>query len=357
MNTYSIEEMENSAMQKKEMAKKVGLVAGAAALGGGTIFGANAILNNQEEDEEADLNVEDIENAADDAQVQEEQPVQQEQPVQETIIVERPVVVHEVKPAPEPEPDVTFENREVIIDDDGNVLASKENGKVQGHDFSLYDLDGDNNADYLWIDQNNDHAMQEEEVMNIEEQGITMGNAPIVSDKDITVVDTDQYEAAPADMPDHTDIHDIANDFDDDGGSIHNDLAQNNPDYRNHEDVSNFSRQASVNLDETTTVDSADGYATEETQAEEYAMEPEPVALDSASDYAQAESAAFDSSSDYAQAEPAQDYAQAAPEPMPEPVYEEPAPAYEAPAADSFDTADSFASSETYVDDTPVDVM
>ena len=89
MNTYSIEEMENSAMQKKDMAKKVGLAAGAAVLGGGAVFGANAIINNDGGDED-ELSADEIGDLAD--QTEEEQPVEQpaEQPVQETVVVERP---------------------------------------------------------------------------------------------------------------------------------------------------------------------------------------------------------------------------------------------------------------------------
>ena len=384
MNTYSIEEMENSAMQKKDMAKKVGLAAGAAVLGGGAVFGANAIINNDNGDEDL-LEADDLADLAD--QTEEEQPAEQpaEQPVQETVVVERPVVIHEVHevPAPEPEPDVTFQNREVIIDEDGNVLASKENGTVMGHDFSLYDLDGDNTADYLWIDQNNDHEIQQNEVTNIESENIAMGNAPITNDNDITVVnyDYDQNEAGVTDIPNHTDIEDIANDFNEDEDFEDNSIAQNNQDYRNHEDVSEFSHEASVNMpgDDSAHV-SAHDYAMETpSHGDEYALSTDSMSDDGlgmdnglamADDAPSHDDVYADSSSDYAQAEPTQEYA------MEASVVEEPAPVHDDIADTSFDTPvndlaandsfdshdsfaadDSFASDDSFVADDPVDTL
>lgn len=362
MNTYSIEEMENSAMQKKDMAKKVGLAAGAAVLGGGAVFGANAIINHETGDED-ELGADEIGNLAD--QTVDEQPVEQqvEQPVKETVVVERPVVIHEVHevPAPEPEPDVTFQNREVVIDEDGNVLASKENGTVMGHQFSLYDLDGDNKADYLWIDQNNDHEIQENEVTNIESENIAMGNAPITNDKDITVIDThpDYYEE---DFPLHTDIEDIANDFDDTTGNHDNELAQNNPDYRNHEDVSEFSREASVNMPES---DSAHGYAMDNpSHADEYALSDDSMSDNTLADNTLADNTPShddvyaDSTSDYAQDEPSHEYAmEASVEEAPAPVHDDIVDTSFDTPADDFASNDSFASDDSFVADDTVDAI
>lgn len=251
---YSIEEMEDAAVKKSNIAKTVGVAAAMGVVGAGVAVGANAIVNNDNSDIQApevpepavgeDLSEQDLAGAADNG-------------VQSTTFVEEhTTIVHEPAPAPAPaaeteqEPEVQFEERVEVRDSEGNLQSSVETFTIDGQQGALIDNDGDNVANAMWIDDNNNGQIDEDEVREVSEYNINMGNEVahtqtyITSDWDEEHIDDEDHQYVHNDDV-HTD--DINNDFDGakQDQEYHGDLADNNPDYNNHGNVSNYT--ASVN--------------------------------------------------------------------------------------------------------------
>ena len=75
------------------------------------------------------------------------------------------------KPAPKSNPtddsDLSFNRTTDIYDADGNHVSTAIDGQVEGRDFRLIDLDGDQKADYIALDVNGDGTFQDDEIVEL----------------------------------------------------------------------------------------------------------------------------------------------------------------------------------------------
>jgi len=278
-NNYSMEEMENAAVKKNEMAKKLAIGAAVAVGSAGTALGATALLNSDDEPASEEAPVEsksttdDLLKAAEIGSSETELPPAPAEDPQVQVIN---VNVH--TPATEPDDtNVEFGKSTVVVDDNGDYVGSVDYGKVDGTDFALVDQDGDYEADILWIDRNEDQAVQEDELMDVKEYAFSMGNGTVGPDDIVVLHDDGSTPDIPNDF-DHTDDNWVAYD----------------QDYDNHGDVDQFSASANVATDTPAEydhsdmsleadVDHSDILVVEDTPADDYAMaEPEPAELSAA---------------------------------------------------------------------------
>ena len=186
-----------------------------------------------------------------------EHPIQSQPEVHHHYHTQKTVVVPIEEEKPEPEVKVT--SYEMITDEDGNRM-DVANITIDGHIGQVFDGDSDGYGDILWIDYNDDGAMQRVELTNLEENNalISMSQlreeADVVIDKrddylineDITIVDNNDVNGlvepdnddlivenhTDDDLPDYTEDNLLA-----DNTSGYEDLG---PDYTNDADVSGF---------------------------------------------------------------------------------------------------------------------
>ena len=237
---YSIEELEDAAVKKSNLAKTVGVI-GAMSVGGvGAAYAANAALNSEESTEsivdEENVAAEDI-NAIGNVG-------------SDSVEIDQPAVVQPAPPTePEPEPDVQINSTDHIYVD-GEEVATIQHGEVQGHEFAIIDNDNDKEADILWVDKNDNSIVDEGEVYDVKGEGIML-NTPTPENNNY-YYNSEGDEIAGGEDPiideDHDDISDIHNDFDEGNerdDESYNDYAENNEDYQNNEDVDDYD-EASV---------------------------------------------------------------------------------------------------------------
>lgn len=258
----SVDDYENMAVQKSNVAKRV--AAGAAVfVGGAAVAGGAAYAANQTDDttDETPLTEEDIVNGAGvgDTYKQETQEVQTTERV---VYVDRPE--QPSKPehtdddtaAAEDETKITWdETTDYYVD--GNKMGSIEEGTIDGHKFMLVDNDGDSHADYLAIDVNDDGRFDSDEVVAYspsdhvhmghdtahttekyysadEINGTDNGGLAQNDNNGGNVQDDNNHGNGQNDM--------IHNNFEDEktGESYNGDYAQNNPDYNPHGQVDDY---------------------------------------------------------------------------------------------------------------------
>lgn len=232
----NVEDYENMAVNKSNTAKKVaaaaGIFAGGAAIAGGAAYAATSHGEEVSVDEDA-LTTDDI---LDGAEAGADQP---QQVVEETHTVYREVPAQPAPEAPaEPEADITWDTTTNVYVD-GEVQVTTVQGTVDGHDFTLADVDGDGLADVLGVDLNDNGQFEDNEIMtytpsdNVRISGIetahtenhylTGGEAPL------------QYTPAEEghEVAQNEPIH---NDFSDEktGETYNDDYAENNGDYNNY---------------------------------------------------------------------------------------------------------------------------
>lgn len=254
---YKIEEMEDAAVKKSNIAKTVGAAVAMGVAGAGVAYGANALADHGQEAEgsatppqEGNLSANDLSGAADTGA--------QSLSMKE----ERTTEIHhhhyeETNPA-EAEPEVEFGERIEMHDNEGNLISAAETFTVDGKDGALIDNEGDGKADAMWIDHNGNGLIDEGEVTSLEGQNVHMFNTP---EESVSIIHAED-ENAPADPKDDiSDAHGIQNDFGREDQQF-GDYADGNQDYNNHGDVGNYT--ASVNEDE---------YATSEGHSDEYATD------------------------------------------------------------------------------------
>lgn len=243
----NVDDYENMAVQKSNTAKRVAtgaaLLVGGAAVAGGAAY-ATADHGNQPNPDET-LTPEDIIDGANTGQSDEV--VEESQPQQ---VTERVVYVEkDVEPEPQPEteqdPSVTWDDKTVVYDASGNVVASSESGTVEGKNFTLMDIDGDDHADFLAVDVDGNGQYDDNEISKLDvSDHVHMGHETAHT-KEIhngsTMFDEpaeDPHYVAQND-PEHT----IHNNFDDEktGESYSDDYAENNPDYNPNADMNDYS--------------------------------------------------------------------------------------------------------------------
>ena len=272
---YQVEEMENSAGNKSAMAKRIAAGAGLLAAGAGTAYGAEQLMGDDGNNVVAESTQQpDLTSGAAAGTVGEgvtEQPRSQPEP--QTVHTEQDVHVYhhyvddtqpnpqpnpqpDPKPGPQPDPQPKMEYEETIhyYDDEGNLVRAMDMGTYAGKQFAIQDGDGDGHGDFLWYDVNGDGKVDENEVTNISGSNYTIGtHGGTQHYVNINTGEEIDYVPTPEHNPHGDSLADIHNDFDDEksGEEYRDDLAQNNQDYRNHEDVHQYDEyHAGVETDE-----------------------------------------------------------------------------------------------------------
>ena len=232
---YQLEELENAAVNKSNNAKRMAAAAGLLATGGAAGYAATNISTGSGEESMETLTEDDLEGVAETGANQVQDSEAQPQPVQPQPIVEQP--------APEPaEPQVDFDTTTHYYDENNNLVATAEEGTIDGHKFTMLDVDGDMKADILAYDENGDGVYEDREIVTLEGKNqIAMGNEA-TEHKDVFLAannpEPEPYPE-PYNIDDEKDLADntIHNDFDDEktGENYSHDYAENNEDYNNGE--------------------------------------------------------------------------------------------------------------------------
>lgn len=253
---YQLEELENAAVNKSNNAKRAAVAAGvlaAGATGAGAAYAATNFPPGHEEEPIETLSEEDLEGVANSGANQVQQPeVKPEQPAtpvkQETHVEE---------------PEVTFDTTTHYYDDDHNLVATTEEGTIDGRQFTLIDLDNDNKADILAYDANGNGIYEENEIIELTGRDqIVMGNEA-TEHKDVFFASNDSDDEIEdyydGDEKDYVDT--IHNDFEDEktGETYSRDYAENNENYNNNGDVEHYSASYEAdNTDDNNYYDSED---------------------------------------------------------------------------------------------------
>lgn len=245
-SVINVDDYENMAVQNSNNAKRA--AAGAALfVGGAAIAGGVAYAATDHEDpsviDDSPLTVEDVVEGGNVGN--EYQPEVHNETTERVVYVER----HE-EPAPEQnseqtdEPHVTWDDKTVVYDGNGNVVGSIESGTVQGHDFALFDVDGDNHADYLAIDMDDNNQFDDNEIVKYDvSDHVHMGHETAHT-KEIHY--NNEYLFAEESKENialnERDPEIIHNNFEDEktGESYSGDYADNNQDYNPNADMNSY---------------------------------------------------------------------------------------------------------------------
>lgn len=238
----NIESYEDMAVDRSKTAKKVAIgaaaVAGAAVVGAGTAY---AMTDNGEDVLDETLTPDAVLAGAEET-AQEYAP-QAQQPAEE---VEQVRVVYREAPkeaASEEESAVKWEETENYYVN-GEKVASIERGTVDGHKFMLADVDGDNYADAVAIDMNDNGIYEDNEVQRLSTfDGVKMGHQTAHTSDSNYYVPTSDPTPEPQLDPYHSDPYmyqePVHNNFEDEktGEDYEYDFAENNADYNPNADV------------------------------------------------------------------------------------------------------------------------
>lgn len=329
----NVEEYEDRAMKKRKAAiiaatGGAGLVAGAA-IAGGTAFAASPDHNLDLDDT---LSVDDVLNGAEvgPEAVPEPQPVQQS--TTQYVYVEKPQPVQE--PENQSEPEVIWEETDRYVVND-QVVATTQQGTVDGHKFMIVDADGDNIADVIAIDANDNGVFESDEVQRLtpEDKIFTLNKTAHTRDhiyEQEEEIDDDWIYPDDPDDPDEPidprygydpDERPIHNNFEDEktGERYDNDFAYRNPDYNPRADVDYGSNEkylaedheydredyhAGISDGEEKFMASADTYPDSADEYDGY-YEPDEELVASTSGYSTEDYIDYDSTPDYISDEPA----------------------------------------------------
>ena len=204
-NNYRIEEMEDRAVNKSNLLK-TGAVAGAMGIvGAGVAVAANHVLSDDGETAETnEISEESLLNAATNG-AEETQVVVEAEEHHHHHHHEEPAP--EPASAPEPEPEMTVDEQVVVVDSDGNYVASQTSGTLEGKAYVVQDTNGDGNVNRIYYDANGNQQFETDEVADITGDDLKM---------------SDFGQAT------HTTVHHLGEDYNDpgygDGGDVSNDL-------------------------------------------------------------------------------------------------------------------------------------
>ena len=228
---YQIEDLENEAFKKSNVAKRAVAGIGLVAAGAGAAFAATGLQDGEtpESPVTADDLIDTVTNGVTEDSMPE--PAEPEPAKPEEVHVYHHVV--EEKPA---EPDVKFDQSMTFVDEEGNIIAGVDEGTINGNKFATYDLDGDGKADYLAYDANGNNVFETNEIVNVEGENIHMQNP---ADRLFVQVETGSSDDYNWEVVEEDPLAYIHNDFTDEktGEVYGDDLAENNPDYINNDDV------------------------------------------------------------------------------------------------------------------------
>lgn len=240
---YRLEEIENEAVNKSNMAKRAAAAAGLVGAGGVAGYAANHLTNTNNESEQPVemLTEEDLEGVADSGASQVENEVKpQPQAYTQSQYPSQP------KPQEE-EAELSFDKTTQYYAND-NLVMTEEEGMLDGHKFKLVDIDGDMRADYLAYDEDGNGIYNEDEIIELDPaHKIPMGHEA----RNIETVriinpyaDLGGLNEDRMDLENEKDLGDnnIHNDFEDEkaGESYSHDYAEDNENYNNNGNVDNY---------------------------------------------------------------------------------------------------------------------
>ena len=231
----NVEELEDASVKKSNIAKTAAIAVGMGVIGAGAAVAAETLIDEDEEketttEEETDITADDL---VDGAKVG----------ATNTTITEEKVI-HK-----DDEVKFTTDENVTVVDAEGNVLASQTVGTKDGKAYVATDYDGDGVADEYYYDQNGDGEFSADEGGMLEDSErfamSDLGQATrsivyIQGSEDGTGEGEDTGEVV---NPGDTNIDDIDNDLNDqaeEGNDIEGDYADNNVDYNNDADISDF---------------------------------------------------------------------------------------------------------------------
>lgn len=232
----SAEDYEDMAVRKSQFAKRAAVGAGILGLGATAAYAASSTGNPVETTEE-ELTEEDIVNGAEVGPDAPQQPAVEEQTTTRYVYVEKPEPPQQEETD---ESDVTWDKTTNYYLNDEKI-GSVEEGTVEGHKFMIADVDGDDKADVIGVDMNDNGRFESDELSALTpEQNVVMGHesAMTVNEKHYSegmFGEGNEEEYAYVNSNDQP----IHNNFEDEktGESYNGDFAQDNPDYNPDADV------------------------------------------------------------------------------------------------------------------------
>ena len=241
-----VDDYENMAVQKSNNAKRVAagaaLFVGGAAVAGGAAYAATG-HETPDVIDDSPLTAEDVVeggNVGNDYQ-----PEVHNETTERVVYVEKhEEPSHDQHSEQTDETQVTWDEKTVVYDENDNVVGSVESGTIQGHDFALFDVDGDDHADYLAIDADGNGQFDDNEIVKYDvSDHVHMGHETAYT-KEIHnniqyIVSEDGGEDIARNDDDREIIH---NNFEDEktGESYNGDYAENNRDYNPNADMDSY---------------------------------------------------------------------------------------------------------------------
>ena len=219
-NNYRIEEMEDRAVNQSNLLK-TGAVAGAMGIvGAGVAVAANHVFSdNGETANTNEISGESLLNAATNGAEETQVVVETEEHHHHHHHYE-PAPEPEPMPAPEPEPEMTVDEQVVVVDSDGDYVASQTSGTLEGKAYVVQDTTGDGNVNRIYYDANGNQQFEADEVADITGDDLKM---------------SDFGQAT------HTTVHHLGEDYNDpvygDGGDVSNDLGDGELDFGGDEEL------------------------------------------------------------------------------------------------------------------------
>lgn len=282
----NVDDYENMAVQKSNTAKRVAagaaMLVGGAAVGGGVAYAAADHEDTKPVTADDGLTAEDVVDGANvGSSNQESGNSQAETTTERVVYVEKqPEPVEEEKG-----PTVTWDEKTVVYDGEGNVTGSIEKGTVNGKDFMLMDVDGDDHADLLAIDMDGNNRFDDNEIVRYDvSDHVHMGHETAHT-KEIHYNNGSEYYEDPHYIAHNDADHTIHNNFEDEktGESYHGDFAEGNPDYNPRADVDDYGNGNDYLAENDAYDANEDSYSADMNQ--DYLAENEDYADDSAEEY------------------------------------------------------------------------
>lgn len=245
-SVMNVDDYENMAVQKSNNAKRVAagaaLFVGGAAVAGGAAYAATG-HDTPDVIDDSPLTAEDVVeggNVGNDYQ-----PEVHNETTERVVYVEKhEEPSHDQNSEQTNETQVTWDEKTVVYDEDGNVVGSVESGTIQGHNFALFDVDGDNHADYLAIDVDGNGQFDDNEIVKYDvSDHVHMGHETAHTKE---IHNNNQYilvEDGGEDIARNDDDREIIhNNFEDEktGESYNGDYAENNRDYNPNADMDSY---------------------------------------------------------------------------------------------------------------------
>lgn len=264
-NDYQLEDAEDAAVRKSKNLKR-GIVAGAAVagvagVGTASAYGASRLAESAHEANN-ELTEEDLLSGAEAGVAEAEDTTESVHTHHHhhTVVKENHVHIHPDTDQtvndpipPEPiDPELQVEETAVIFDENGQIVTTYDAGTYDGKAFMVMDTDGNGKGDIMAYDENANGVFEENEISYLDNETYEIGqgqNLAIYEQDSNGNVNLVQVQENPLlDPMAHVDdrggdnIDEIHNDFlDEKSGEVYGrDLAENNPDYNNHDDAQQY---------------------------------------------------------------------------------------------------------------------